>query len=268
MTRRAESSVSFDTPFSRNLFKGGNIDFMGKRRTAYAISGVVIIVGLAVLFLTGGLNMGVDFTGGRSYVVEFTEPVNPSDLKIALTDDFGGKGTEVKTYGANNILKVTTSYLSEDEGIEADSLVSRALISGVGEATGMTYEVDQVFVAAILTIIGYSINDTVVVFDRIREVMGNRSGNKANVLATFNDAINSTISRTLMTSLTTLVVVIILFLFGGEVLKGFSFALLVGILVGTYSSIFIASPIAGDLISRSKEKPEPVDTKATARHTV
>lgn len=346
MTRKADATVSFETGLSRNLFKGGNYNFMAKRRLAYVISGVVIVVGISVMALNNGLNMGVDFTGGRSYVVEFSETVNPTDLKVALADDFTGSSVEAKTYGSNNILKVTTSYLIQEEGTEIDDRVEASLVSGISEATGltyaknaneleagqftisgsskvgstiaddiekaswqsglfaliaiflyilirfsrwqfsvgaivalfhdvaitlsafaiagalgMTYEVDQVFVAAILTIIGYSINDTVVVFDRIREVMGNRSASKANVMATFNDAINSTISRTLMTSVTTLVVVVILFIFGGEVLKGFSFALLVGILVGTYSSIFIASPIAGDLISRFKGT-EPADTTA------
>ena len=116
---------------------------------------------------------------------------------------------------------------------------------------GMNYEVDQVFVAAILTIIGYSINDTVVVFDRIRENLGIKSGSE--MVKVFNESLNNTISRTLITSVTTLIVVIILFLFGGAVLKGFSFALLVGILVGTYSSIFIATPIVIDL-KKKEEK--------------
>ena len=113
---------------------------------------------------------------------------------------------------------------------------------------GFKYEVDQVFIAAMLTIVGYSINDTVVVFDRIRENL--TLNHKKEMIANFNDAINNTMSRTLITSLTTLVVVLILFLFGGAVLKGFSFALLVGIVVGTYSSVFIATPIVVDLSHR------------------
>jgi SecD/SecF fusion protein len=341
MTAKGDASkMSFDTAFSRNLFKGGDINFMGMRKKAYIFSGVVIAVGLVALVLNNGLNMGVDFTGGRTYVVNFDEPVSPTQLKLDLSDNFAGAGTEVKTYGANNVLKVTTSYLIDVEEEESDVQVQSALVQGIEEATGkrfvqdgasisqgqfsivssskvgatiaddikeasleaglfsliimflyilirfrgwqfstgailalvhdvaitlgafaiagalgMTYEVDQVFVAAILTVIGYSINDTVVVFDRIREEVGNRY-NKATLLNTFNSAINSTLNRTLMTSLTTLVVVLILFLFGGEVLRGFSFALLVGILVGTYSSIFVASPIAADLLARQKDEAE------------
>ncbi|MEQ9006836.1 MAG: protein translocase subunit SecDF, partial [Ekhidna sp.] len=110
---------------------------------------------------------------------------------------------------------------------------------------GISFEADQVFVAAILTIIGYSINDTVVVFDRIRENMGIKSGSE--LIPVFNESLNNTVSRTFITSLTTLIVVMVLFLFGGAVLQGFSFALLIGIIVGTYSSIFIATPIVIDL---------------------
>jgi SecD/SecF fusion protein len=349
MTKKGDASgMSFDTPISRNLFKGGEINFMAMRSKAYVLSGIIIAIGLGVLFATGGLNLGVDFTGGRTYVVSFDEPVSPTDAKVALTNDFGGAGTEVKTYGGNSVLKVTTSYLTDSDAEEADDQVQAALVRGlesmtgkqfvpnanepaagqftilssskvgpsiaddiktasleaglfallimflyilirfsgwqysvgaiaalihdvlitisafaIAGALGMTYEVDQVFVAAILTVIGYSINDTVVVFDRIREEVGSQY-NKSTLLTTFNRAINNTISRTMMTSVTTLVVVLILFLFGGEVLRGFSFALLVGILVGTYSSIFIASPVAADLLSRKSET-APAAAKAAVR---
>ena len=116
---------------------------------------------------------------------------------------------------------------------------------------GVSFEIDQVFIAALLTVIGYSINDTVIVFDRIREYLG--LGTSTDRLKVFNDAINSTLNRTLITSFTTLVVVLILFIFGGEVLRGFSFALLVGVLVGTYSSVFIASPVVIDLDKGDKK---------------
>ncbi len=342
-----QSKISFSTGFSRNLFANTNIDFMGRRKLAYAVSGVVIAVGIVVMFLGGGLNMGVDFTGGRSYVVTFTEPVSPTQLKIALGDAFENAGTEVKTYGANNVLKVTTSYLINNEGQEVDDQVKDVLVSGIQEFTGdsfvensrslsgdqftisssskvgatiaddivdsswesalfalaaiflyilirfskwqysvgaivalahdvlitlsafaiagalgMTYEVDQVFVAAILTIIGYSINDTVVVFDRVREEVGLHS--RGSILNIFNGAINNTLNRTMITSLTTFFVLLVLFLFGGEVLKGFSFALLVGIVVGTYSSIFIATPIVADLTKdeAGAAKAKPVTQKA------
>ncbi|MBK6265593.1 protein translocase subunit SecDF [Marivirga sp. S37H4] len=339
MSKKGEDSkISFSTPFSKNLFNNLSINFMTKRKMAYIGSGIVIAIGLTLISING-LNLGVDFTGGRSYVVRFSEKVQPTELKLALEQTFENKGTEVKTYGANNILKVTTSYLVEEESTEADNIVRDKLIEGITATTGMTYaknesgmgenifsisgsskvgatiaddiknasqesvifsliaiflyilirfrrwqfglgavvalfhdtlivlsafaiaksfgfvfEIDQVFIAAILTVIGYSINDTVVVFDRIRETLGITS--KASSEETFNTAINDTISRTIMTSMTTLVVVFVLFLFGGEVLRGFSFALLVGILVGTYSSIFIATPIVLDLAKRKKKRVE------------
>lgn len=339
LTKKGDkSNVSFATPFSGDLLTNLNIDFLSKRRFAYIGSLSFITVGLVVLFSQGGLNYGVDFSGGRSYVVAFSNPVVASDLKVALTDDFQNTGTEVKTYGSNNVVKVTTSYLIDDESSEADESVEKALISGISETTGLSYilddskvddqhftisgsskvgptiaddiksaslesiffaliaiflyilirfkkwqfslgaiiavfhdvlvvisafafarlfgktfEVDQVFIAAMLTIIGYSINDTVVVFDRIRENLAIRPHEKA--IDTFNLSINNTMSRTLITSFTTLIVVLILLVFGGEVLRGFSFALFIGIIVGTYSSIFIATPSVIDL-GKSKYGPK------------
>ncbi|MGJ3235768.1 protein translocase subunit SecDF [Marivirga sp.] len=333
-----QSKISFATPFSKNLLSNINFNFMSKRKMAYIGSGIVIAIGI-VLMVTKGLTLGVDFTGGRSYIVRFAEQVETTSLKVALDGKLEDAGTEVKTYGANNILKVTTSYLVNEESTEADIEVKTKIIDGIAEATGMKYvedetavdnsnftisgsskvgatiaddirnssqesvifaliaifiyilirfrrwqfglgavvalfhdtlfvlsafaiakllgfsfEIDQVFIAAILTVIGYSINDTVVVFDRIRETLGIKS--KASNVETFNTAINNTISRTLMTSVTTLVVILILFIFGGEVLRGFSFALLVGILVGTYSSIFIATPVVLDLAKKKKKAVE------------
>ena len=122
----------------------------------------------------------------------------------------------------------------------------------IANALGATFEIDQVFIAAILTVIGYSINDTVVVFDRIRENVFAKG--TSSLVRVFNSAINQTLSRTLITSSTTLIVVIVLFVFGGEVLRGFSFALLIGILVGTFSSIFVATPIVVDLMKREMAK--------------
>jgi SecD/SecF fusion protein len=251
-------------------------------------------------------------------------------MKTSLIPNFQGTGTEVKTFGGNNVVKITTSYLVDDESDSADAVVQTALISGLEAYTGksfvrddtkvdsehftisssnkvgatiaddikvaslnagifaiiaiflyilvrfrkwqfslgsiialvhdalfvfsafaiaglfgFSYEVDQVFVAAILTIIGYSINDTVIVFDRIRENLGLKTSDDK--VAIFNASINSTLNRTLITSATTLIVVIVLLIFGGEVLRGFSFALLVGVVIGTYSSVFIATPIVIDL---------------------
>jgi SecD/SecF fusion protein len=337
MTKRGDQSkVSFETPFSRNLLSNLNINFLGARRKAYIGSALFISIGLILLVLQGGLNFGVDFTGGRSYVVEFNEPVVASQLKTDLSGTFENTGTEVKTYGSNTVVKVTTSYLIDDESTEADENVRRQLISGLESTTGKsfienadlidntsftilssskvgatiaddikrasvesmifaliaiflyilirfkrwqfstgaiialfhdvlavlaafayarllgkTFEADQVFIAALLTVIGYSINDTVVVFDRIRENLQVRPHEK--LIDTFNLSLNNTLNRTLMTSLTTLLVVLILLIFGGEVLRGFSFAIFVGIIVGTYSSVFVATPTALDLITRQKE---------------
>jgi SecD/SecF fusion protein len=267
--------------------------------------------------------------------VNFADPVEATNMKLALTETFSGEGTEVKNFGANNIVKVTTSYNVDDESDTADDEVKNTLIAGLESFTnleyvadaaeidnqhftisgsskvgatiaddivyssfeagiiaiiviflyilirfrkwqfstgaiiaiihdmlfvfsafaiaglfGVKFEVDQVFVAALLTVIGYSINDTVIVFDRIREYLG--LGTSSDNVKVFNSAINSTLNRTLITSVTTLIVVLILFIFGGEVLRGFSYALLVGILVGTYSSVFIASPVVIDLAKSKK----------------
>lgn len=333
-----KSKVSFNTPLSSKLLSNMNFDFLSKRRIAYICSGSFIVLGFVLVIAEGGLNYGVDFTGGRSYIVSFNNPVVASDLKVALADDFDNSGTEVKTYGSNNVVKITTSYLSNDESTEADQTVEKALIAGISESTnqsfirddskvddqhfsisgsskvgatiaddiktasmesiffsliaiflyilirfkkwqfslgaivalfhdvlfviaafaiarlfGKSFEVDQVFIAAMLTIIGYSINDTVVVFDRIRENLAVRPHEK--VIDTFNLSINTTMNRTLITSFTTLIVVLILLVFGGEVLRGFSFALFVGILSGTFSSIFIATPVVLDL-GKSKYGPK------------
>jgi len=337
MTKKGDKSkISFAMFWSKDLLTNLSVNFMSIRRIAYIFSGSFIVFGMILIILEGGLNLGVDFTGGRSYVVEFQEPVSATKMKTALQRNFEEAGTEVKTYGANNVIKVTTSYLVADESVKADSLVENALVRGMSQETGYrfqptdeppsagsfsiagsskvgatiaddiktaslesiifsliviflyivirfrtwqfglgaiialfhdvlfvfaayaivqlfgkTFEVDQVFIAAMLTVIGYSINDTVVVFDRIRENMQLKSG--TSLFKVFNEAINSTVSRTLITSFTTIIVVLILLIFGGEVLRGFSFALLIGILVGTYSSIFIASPIVLDLKKEEKK---------------
>ena len=336
MTKNGDKSkISFDTFWSKDLLSKLNLDFMSKRRIAYVFSTIFIAIGIVLIVMQGGLNLGVDFTGGRSYVVAFEKPVPATDLKTSIQPEFENTGTEVKWYGASNVVKITTSYLVDDESAEADSLVENAMIRGITGNTGMslvsdeekmndesfliagsakvgatiaddikrasmesvifsliviflyilirfrkwqfglgavvalfhdtlfvisafalarlfgkTFEIDQVFIAAMLTIIGYSINDTVVVFDRVRENMQLKPGTP--LYKVFNEAINSTVSRTLITSATTMIVVLVLLIFGGEVLRGFSFALLIGILIGTYSSIFIATPVVLDLNKKRK----------------
>ncbi len=329
------SNLNFKTRFSAGLLSNMNIDFMSKRKRAYITSGIIISIGLGLLFVNG-LNFGVDFKGGRSYVVKFDQPVVASTIKTGLTSTFEGSGTEVKTFGANNVIKITTSYEVTDESSEMDAKVKNLLVAGLSEITGQmfiadgskvdethfsilssekvgatiaddikkdsmkamllsliviflyivvrfrkwqfglgaivalfhdtllvlsafaiaglfgySFEIDQVFIAAILTIIGYSINDTVIVFDRIRENVNlHTSSDRMDI---FNSAINSTMNRTVITSLTTLAVVLVLLIFGGAVLRGFSFALVIGVLVGTYSSIFIAAPIVLDLDTKKSK---------------
>lgn len=340
MTRKGDSAkVSFESGMSKAVKERKSFDFIGVRKISYLVSASFVILGFALIGFQG-LNLGVDFKGGRSYVVSFAKPVVATDLKVALSESFENAGTEVKNYGSNNIMKVTTSYQIDDESDVADEKVKAALVSGIekfsglkfkdGDASideqsftissstkvgatiaddiknsaweaslfsliaifiyilirfkkwtfsagavvatvhdtlfviaafgiagafGFKFEVDQVFVAALLTIIGYSINDTVIIFDRIREYLA--MGTSHDRKRIFNDAINSTLSRTLITSGTTLLVVIVLLIFGGEVLRGFSFALFIGIVVGTFSSIFIASPIVLDFDRSEKEKAVP-----------
>jgi SecD/SecF fusion protein len=349
MTSKGDkSTINFTAPFAKNALSGLNIDFMGKRKVAYLISTSIIVVGLGIAAING-LKFGVDFTGGRSYIVAFNEPVVSSDLKTGLDGEFDGS-VEVKTYGSSNTLKVTTSYLINEDDDASNKEVEAKVKEGIAAVTGFTYvenaeqitdgqfsitgsskvgatvaddikassaeamivaliaiflyillrfrkwqfslasivalvhdtlfviaafaiasvfgatfEIDQVFIAAVLTVIGYSINDTVIVFDRIRENIENRGTNK--LVKVFNDSINQTLGRTLITSFTTLIVVIVLLFFGGEVLRGFSFALFVGIVVGTYSSIYIATPIVVDLMKREIENegnPAPKEVKKVA----
>lgn len=340
---RDDVKISFETPIAALTRKKRDFNFVGNRKKAYMFSVSFILVGV-ILIAIQGLNLGVDFKGGRSYVVSFGTPVDATAMRNALVAGFENAGTEVKNYGSNSVMKVTTSYLVDDESAGADDKVKDALVEGVKRYTGMNYidndgqvsdktftisssskvgatvaddirdsafeagflaiviifiyifirfkkvqysagaivalvhdslfvisafaiaralglsfEIDQVFIAALLTIIGYSINDTVIVFDRIREFLN--IGTSHDKIRIFNDAINVTMSRTLITSGTTLITVVVLLFFGGEVLRGFSFALFVGFVIGTYSSIFIAAPIVIDLDKSADSNPQPVPAK-------
>jgi len=322
----AETAVSFTTVISKNLFQNLNFDFVKYRKGAYIFSIALLLFGAATTVINGGLNLGVDFKGGRSYIVEFNNDVVASDLKASLSDEFQGTGTEVKTYGSSKKIKVTTSYLVEDESEKGDERVEAALKKGLKEfnkgdfkilssnKVGATvaddilqsswqsiivsligifiyvlirfrkwqfgfggiialfhdtlmilamfsilqffgvaaFEVDQVIIAALLTIVGFSINDTVIVFDRVRE-FGDEYY-KMDMKDMLNMSINSTLSRTIMTTVTVLVTVIILCIFGGESLRGFSISLLVGVVFGSYSTIFIAIPMVLDLRSKKDEE--------------
>jgi SecD/SecF fusion protein len=322
---KTTSSISFSTVLSRNLFKNVNFDIVGKRKIAYAASTVIIVVGFVLMYLQGGPNLGVDFQGGRSYVVDFNKAVVSSDIADAIRPVFGGAGLEVKQYGQPNRLRITTSYLSEDETQVADKKVLATLNQGlnkfsadapvikstskvgatiaddikrtsvlslaltllgifvyvlfrfekwqysmaavialfhdallviasypIARAFGLNYEMDQIFVAAVLSIIGFSMNDTVVIYDRVREYL--RENPKLTFAQVVNPALNSTFSRTMITFTTVFLVVVILYIFGGETLRSFSFAMIVGIIFGTYSSLFIATPIILDTYGKQEER--------------
>jgi len=317
----AKKAITVATKLSEGAFKNINIDFIGKRRTAYVISGVLIVAGI-VSFGVRGFNYGVDFLGGRSYVVEFTEAVNGEQLSAALTDAFE-TAPMVKTFGADNRVKIITAYRIADDGVTVDDEVLERLEAGLaafgnpGEVLSsqkvgptiatdikrsamlavvfslivifayilirfkkwqfgagavvalfhdvllvlsmfslfygimpFSMEIDQAFIAAILTVVGYSINDTVVVFDRIREFQAEHlaTASRHSLKEVLNNAINSTLSRTVMTGVTTFLVLLVLFLFGGESIKGFTFALLAGLVIGTYSSVFIATPVMMEFV--------------------
>ncbi|WP_347373087.1 protein translocase subunit SecDF [Aequorivita sp. Q41] len=323
------------TSITKNLFRNVSIEFLKKRKVAYIISGVLLLVSITSLF-TNGLNQGVDFVGGRTYTVRFAKDVNSQEIQNDLVKAFGS--AEAKTYGGDNQLKITTKYKVDETGTEVDEEIERMLFETVktnmpadmtydmfvgdqdGKTIGrmeyykvsptiaddikkdsfwavfgslvvvflyillrfrrwqfslgavaavfhdvvivlgvfsLTYrfmpfsmEIDQAFIAAILTVIGYSLNDTVIVFDRIREYFGEHPTWKMNRI--IDVALSSTLSRTLNTSFTTLIVLLCMFFFGAESIRGLLFAIVVGILVGTYSSLFIATPIMYDTVKRKK----------------
>ncbi|HJN63255.1 MAG TPA: protein translocase subunit SecDF [Flavobacteriales bacterium] len=325
---RKNKEIKFSTKLTEGAFKNTNIDFIGKRKRFYIFSGIIILLGIGSL-VTKGLNYGVDFVGGRTYVVRFDDSVDNEKLRSELTtifiDNNGLKyAPQVKTFGDDNQVKITTKYMIDENSINADEVVEEKLNEGLtrmqmsyevmssqkvgptiaddikdaavwsvffslliiflyilirfrkwqfslGAVTAVFHdvlivlaifsifygimpfslEIDQAFIAAILTIIGYSLNDTVVVFDRVREYM--EMHKKREIEMVMNNALNSTLSRTINTSMTTFFVLFVIFLFGGEVIRGFMFALMIGVIVGTYSSLFVASPIMLDTLKR-KEK--------------
>lgn len=338
--------VKFSSKATKNFLKNTNIDFIAKRKIAYVISGILIIISIGSLGVRG-LSYGVDFSGGRTYIVRFDQNVNTSDIREALAVQFD-QTPEVKTFGPDSQVKITTQYMIDDESDNVDEIIQNKLYTslsafltheisyaqfvgdidsddqivgilsiqkvgptivdeiirgafmaiifaliiifgyiairfkkwqyGLGGVAALFHdttitlgifslfwgilpfsmEMDQAFIAAILTIIGYSINDTVIIFDRIREFVGLHK--KTALKVNMNNALNSTLARTINTSGTTLLVLLAIFIFGGEIIRGFTFALLVGIMVGTYSSLFTASPISYDLMGGDKQLAE-IDTK-------
>jgi SecD/SecF fusion protein len=324
--------ITFTTSYSKNWLRHVKIPFIEKRKIFYTLSGIMILASV-VSFVTRGFDKGIDFKGGRTYVVRFDKDVRVDDIKNALTPIFNST-PDVKTYGNNNQVRITTGYKIEENTADVDNEVEELLYQGlkkagyVGDVSSETFskvnlkstqkvgptvsdkltrdailsvlfslvliflyivvrfdswhyglggvvslahdaiitmgafsllygflpfslEIDQGFIAAVLTVIGYSINDTVIIYDRIREYR--HLYPKRGLAETMDHAMNSTLRRTFSTSLTVLIVLVAIFLFGGTSIKGFTFALLIGIGVGTYSSVFNAAPIVYDTIVQSKK---------------
>ena len=329
--------MNFSFSFSENFLRNAHVDFIGKRRMFYIIAGIALAICI-VSFCFRGLSFGIDFTGGRTYVVRFDQPVNVVDVRADLAKQFE-EAPEVKTYGPSNQVKVTTKYKIAEDGdavkneiveklyagtsnyfanpvtieefkstetnpvgiiqadqvggtIAHDNLVHsiwaviggllvmfvyiglrfRSWRFGIGSVAALTHdtilvigifsllygllpfnlEVDQYFISAVLTVIGYSINATVVIFDRVREYR--KLYPKRELVTHMNDAINSTLARTVNTSGTTFVTLLMMFIFGGEVIRGFIFALLVGVLVGVFSSLCIACSVVYEISGKQKTK--------------
>ncbi len=327
-------NIRFSNRYTENFLAHTHVNFISMRKISYIISGLLILA-TVVSLATRGLSYGVDFSGGRAFVVRFDQPVTANEVRSALHPVFEGTSYEVKQFGKENQMRIVTQYKYDDAGdnvtAEIEGMLYKALAPlmaqqltqaefqttqtspygiissdkvgpsvahditvnsfiavlfsliaiglyiivrfkrwqwGVGSVISLahdalitigifsllygilpfTMDVDQSFIAAILTIIGYSINDKVVIFDRIREYQTLYP--KRSIRDNINNAINSTLARTVNTSGTTFVVLLAIFLFGGEVIRGFIFALMFGVVIGTYSSVFVATPIAYDLISK------------------
>ena len=341
-------NITFDNKLTRNFLQNTHVDFIGKKKFAYILSGALILISILSISFKG-FTYGVDFTGGRTYVVRFDQPANVEAVRAAVNEAFDNaaandetvdnSAAEVKQFGGESQIKITTTYKvaneSSDVDVEVENILYNALkgffaaevsledftstqtnpngiISsdkvgptianditrdaiiavilalivifgyiairfkgwtwGLGGVTGLAHtalivigffslfsgilpfslDIDQTFIAAILTIIGYAINDTVVIFDRIREYKEMHP--KADLRQNVNEALNSTLSRTMNTSLTTLVTMLAIAIFGGEVIRGLAVALILGIIVGTYASIFIATPIMYDVTKKAEAK--------------
>ena len=341
-------NISFDNKLTRNFLQNTHVDFLGKKKIAYILSGALILISI-VSISTKGFTYGVDFTGGRTYVGRFDQPAEVEAVRAAVENAFDNaaandetvdnSAAEVKQFGGESQIKITTTYKVDNEASEVDAEVETILYDalkgfyaaeltfaeftstqdnpngiissdkvgptianditrdaiiavilalivifgyiairfkgwtwGLGGVVGLAHtalivigffslfsgilpfslDIDQTFIAAILTIIGYAINDTVVIFDRIRE--NKELHPKADFAKNVNSALNSTLSRTMNTSLTTLITMLAIAIFGGEVIRGLAVALIIGIIVGTYASIFIATPIMYDVTKKADAK--------------
>ena len=333
------ANISFTTPWTRHMLENVKFDFMGKRKISGTIVIIVVAAIIAMFFIPGrGLSLGIDFSGGRNYVVQFDQPVQTEALRTAVAAKLPGANTSVITIDNNTKVRVSTNYKIKDAdskkvdkeiedalyeslkgsfkqqptreqfdvtnteiGIQQSEQVGPTIASdmtrdaswavffallamalyilirfrnvafSVGALAAVAFtafvvigfytlhgifpfsmEIDQTFIAAILTVIGYQVNDTVVVFDRVREYR--KLYPKQNLYDTFNNALCSTLARTTMTSVTTLLVLFVIFFLGGESIRSFIFAMILGVIIGTCSSLFIASPVAYAIAKRSDNK--------------
>ena len=353
--RENAKELNFTTKLMQNFLQNTKVNFIGGRKVTYIISGVIVVLGALALnpHFFGKLNLGIDFSGGRNYIVRFAQDVNTEEVNASLDNVFMAAKAELNdeenfalnviTIGDANQVRISTNYLINDNSDNVEATIEALLYEGckpflaedvtfdefksteinpevgimqsqkvgpavadditqsaiwavlaallgiflyvllrfrnvafsVGALVGLAHdalfvlgayallwkvmpfsmEIDQSFIAAILTIIGYSINDTVVVFDRVREYKGLYP--KRELMLNMNNALNDTLSRTFSTSMSTFVVLLAIFCFGGETIRGFVFALMLGVIVGTYSTLCVATPLAYDIqeaIRRRKEK--------------
>jgi SecD/SecF fusion protein len=329
-------NYQFGNKYTLHFLENAKYNFIGKKKTFYTVS-IALAVVMVISFFTLKLNPGIDFTGGRNFVVRFDQEVKTNEVRTAVSNAFGGN-PEVKTFGGNNQVRITTNYkidsnepeddkecetmlynalkgfydkteISQEDftqqidprGIQSmqkvqptiakellmqavwavlislvlifiyialrfrnwqfglggvialahDALLTIGLFSLFYKVMPFSMEIDQSFIAAILTVIGYSINNVVIIYDRIRENLGLHP--KRELFVNINDAVNRTLGRTINTAGTTIVVLLAIFIFGGEVIRGFVFAMGAGVIIGTYSGIFISAPLAFDLLNRAKK---------------
>ena len=353
--RENAKELNFTTKLMQNFLQNTKVNFIGGRKVTYIVSGVIIVLGALALnpHFFGKLNLGIDFSGGRNYIVRFAQDVNTEEVNASLDNVFMAAKVELNdeesfalnviTIGNANQVRISTNYLINDNSENVEETIEALLYEGckpflaedvtleqfksteinpevgimqsqkvgpavadditqsaiwavlaallgiflyvllrfrnvafsIGALVGLAHdalfvlgayallwkvmpfsmEIDQSFIAAILTIIGYSINDTVVVFDRVREYKGLYP--KRELMLNMNNALNDTLSRTFSTSMSTFVVLLAIFCFGGETIRGFVFALMLGVIIGTYSTLGVATPLAYDIqeaIRRRQEK--------------
>jgi SecD/SecF fusion protein len=321
-------NLTFQTPFSRAIYGEYSFDFLKNSKKILIGIAIFVVVSIASLF-TLGLNAGIDFTGGRNYIVRFEQPVNTQDVEDALVPYFG-ESVRVITIGSSNQVRISTNYMIEEDGTNVERELRDLLGEGMAEfmTPGMSVddhimssqkvgpsiaedmlnnaflsllialicmglyimfrfnnwgfsmgtvaalaidafsviglysllwrvmpfsmEMDQTFVAAILTIVGYSINDKVVVFDRVREYM--HLYPKRGLRELFNDSMNATLARTINTGLSTVLVIIVILFLGGDAVRSFVFAMFIGVVVGTVTSLFVAAPVAYKIMTNKNKK--------------